>query len=240
MAEDVTTEEEKVEPTQEEKENVLKGLTEEQVTALLEKARKEEKDKLYPQLDEFKTSLKEVQEALRAEKEEKERIRKEAEETAEAERQAKLSADDRQLEVLKRLEEQLNAEREERKKLAESLDRKEREATLRAYRERAIAAAGEEIIPELVTGNTEAEIDAAVRNAKARYEELAKKFKVANGEQVRRDLSGGANPGLDALEEEELEKQINAVDQNKYNSDPKYREEVQRLLAHAYQSQGRL
>lgn len=220
-----------------------KGLSQEEVNAAVEKARQQEKDKLYPQLEEMRSALKEMQDALRVEREEKEKVRKEAEDKAEADRVAKLSADDRQIEVLRRLEEQLNAERDERRKLVDTLETQRREDTLKAYRERAIAAAGDSILPELgelVQGNTETEIDIAINNAKTRTAEIVKRFKETRGQGVRDALGGVANPGTAALEEQELSETLSQVDTERYLKDPDYREKVQDELASAYSRTGRL
>lgn len=218
------------------------GLSEADVQKRVEMARQQEKDKLYPQLEEMRTALKEVQDALRAEREEKVNARTEAERKAEEERVAKLSADDRQLEVLRRLEEQLTVEREERRKLAETMESQRRADALKTYRDRALLAAGDEILPELaelVSGNTEAEIDNAIRKAKSRSEEIVKRFKETRGEQVRNTLGSVTNPGTAALEEQELSETLSTVDTERYLTDEKYREQVQNELARAYGSSTR-
>lgn len=212
-----------------------KGLSPEEVRAAVEKARKEEKDKLYPQLEALKNSIKDIQEVLRAEREEKEQIKKEAEEAAEKKRLEKLSDSDRHMEALKRIEEQLREEREARIKLEKQGEERDRKQRLANYRAHVLQAAGNEIIEEMVTGNTEAEIDASVTIAKARYAEIAERFRQERGKKVRSDLGRtSANPDTDALEEHEYNERLNDVDRDKYMRDPEYRKMIQNELATAY------
>lgn len=218
-----------------------KGATPEEVAAAVEKARKEEKDKLYPQIEALKTGLKEVQDMLREEREEKARLKKEAEEEAERQRKAKLSESDRHTEALQRIEEQLKEEREARLRLEEDQRKRDREARLEQYRQTAIQAAGDEIIPDLVRGNTEAEIDAAVLIAKARYAEFAERFKQEAGDRTRRNMPRTTNPDTAALEEQELSEQLNAVDVERYRTDEKYQDQIKAEIARAYgQAAGRI
>lgn len=210
------------------------GLSEEEVREKVERVRKEEKDKLYPQIEEVKTALKEVQATLRAEREEKEKIKREAAEKAEAERQAKMSETDKTKEVLIRLEEQLNEERAERVRFEQRLAESQRQDELRRYREQVLRAAGDEIIPDLVRGTSETEIDESVKLAKARYEEYMEKIKEQVSRKVKRTLGHTTNPDIEALEEEELEQTLAEVDKDKYMKDPVYREKVKNELASAY------
>lgn len=60
-----------------------------------------------------------------------------------------------------------------------------------AYRERALRDAGQEIIPELVTGTNEVEIDTALDSAKAVYKRIQAEFAAKYGRQLPgNDLSG--------------------------------------------------
>lgn len=215
-------------------EAAAQGASAEEVKAAVEKARKEEKDKLYPQITELKESIKEMQEYLRQEREEKEQIKADAEAEKERRRQEKLSDSEKTLEAIRKLEEKLTEEREERRKLDERWEAEKRKNGLEAYRQLAIQAAGNDIIPELVTGNTEEEIDNAVQIAKARYAELAEQFKTKAGTQVRQGMPQSSGPGMEALEEEELHQQLSAVDQDRYLKDEEYRVKIQNELANAY------
>lgn len=213
------------------------GLSEEEVNKRVEAARREEKDKLYGKIEDLTGRVKELQEHIRneqAEKEEKER--KQAEE-AERRRIAKLSDEQKQTEILERIEEQLRAERKAREDLESSLSRKEREEQLAKYRESALRAAGPRIIPELVYGNSEAEIDAAVTRAKARFEEIDKQAREAHGQHVKHSMSGtSTSPGYEALEEQELEERLPNIAGDKYaKMSEEDRERIKDQIASEYQ-----
>lgn len=225
-----------------EQEAQQQGLSEDEVRARVEAARKEEKDKLYSKLEGLTDRVKELQEHIRAEQREKEEEAEKRKEEAERKRQAKLSDDERQTEILARIEEQLKNERESRQALEQSLEKKEREAQLATYRASAIQAAGTRIIPELVYGKSEAEIDNAVTRAKARFEEIEEQFKNEQGHSVRQQMAGtSTSPGYEALEEQELENRLN-IDYDKY-ADPEnedYRSKIKDQLAREYErAQGR-
>lgn len=220
------------------------GLSEEEVNKRVEAARTEEKDKLYPQIEELTKAVKEVQAAFRAEQKEKERIQKEAEEEQERQRQETLTSEDKQKETLARIEEQLKEEREARLRSEAERKTEKRHAELKEYRRNAIQAvtdAGEKLLPELVQGDTEAEIDDSIINAKARYAELAEQFKAELGTSTRGGMPRPTSPSIEALEDEELSEQLNQVDPVKYRTDPDYRDAVQAELANTYaRSQGRV
>lgn len=210
------------------------GLSEEEVQQRVEAARKEEKDKLYPKIEELQNSLKEVQEHFKQEREAKEKAEQEAQARAEKARQAKLSEDEKQSELLKRIEEKLDDERKQRTELEARLASKEREAELRTYRENAIRAAGDRIIPELVYGNSEAEIDVAIGRAKSKYEEIERTLKGERGKEIKDQLGRTTSPGTEAFEEEALLDRLPNVDEDKYLSDPDYRNEIQAQLGREY------
>lgn len=206
---------------------VPKGLSEEEVQKIIEKVRKEEKDKLYPTIEGLKNSVESLKESNEAEKADKERIKKEAEEAEEAARVAKLSDSQRTAETLKKIEERLNQESTERAKFKAEIDRRDQQDKLSRYKAQAIAVAGPEIIEELVSGNSEEEIDKSVAKAKARYEELVGVKKQRDAEQVRNALTS-TSPSTEAFEEEEIrERGLANVDRDKYLVDPDYRAKIQ-------------
>lgn len=221
------------------KEAQNKGLSPEEVQQRIQAARKEEKDKLYPQLEEVKNALKDVQQTLREEREEKERIKQQSEEEAERRRQAKLSDTEKTAEILRNIEEQLREERKAREASEARWETVERQRQLDTYKARALQAAGDEILVELVYGNNEAEIDASIERAKARYKEIADRLKAERSVSVRRGLTS-SNPDTAALEEQELSEQLTAVDQDKYLKDPVYRDKIKAELEREYaKAQGR-
>jgi hypothetical protein len=162
---------------------------EEQFQAAIEKARKEEKEKLYADLKAKEDKIKAL-------------------EAANAEIKTKgANADpekDKQLEVMSSQLIQLNAAlelqtTEAKRKEAESQER-ERLAKLEAYKANKIAQVGAaNLILELVSGTTEAEIDASIASSQAKLAEIIK----AQGLTHRGDGmppvsgagAGGHNPG---------------------------------------------
>jgi hypothetical protein len=129
------------------------------------RARQQEKDKLYPQIEELKSKAARLEELENARAEaEAARLAAEAESArreAEAEMSAKELVEQRTQEIIARLEEESNA-----RKQAEALLIREREyQELLNYRSQRLGEAQEQIIPELVdlvAGNSIAEIDASI------------------------------------------------------------------------------
>lgn len=229
--------EEQVEAAAEEAEAEAReeGVSEEEIQRRVQAARKEEKDKLYPKIEELSNLVKEQQEYIREQKEKQAEEEKKAADAAEKRRLAKLSEEERESEARKKLEEQLKEEREAREALEKRIAEKERATQLEEYRKGALRAAGDRVIPELVVGNSEEEIDAAVETAKAKYEEIENQLREERGQQVREQLSQSTSPDTEALVEEELEQRLSAVDQDKYLKDPEYREKIKNQLEAAYQ-----
>lgn len=143
--------------------------------ALIARARKEEKDKLYPRITQLETEVKEY-------------IKRNnellvASETAKAEvdaMKAKLVAsgkdDSVELAKLKKDLADLTAQYTELQKTipnAEAIEAKYKAIyEVKLYREAKLREAGTTIIPELVSGETKEEIDASIEKAKARYAEI--------------------------------------------------------------------
>lgn len=214
------------------KEAQAQGLSEDEVKKRVESARKEEKDKLYPQLEALKESMKEIQETLRQEREEKERIQQDAKAREDEQRRASLSSEDRLTEALTKLEEKLSQEQEQREKLQSEIKQSQVEARLATYRAQVIEAANGEIIPDLVRGQSETEIDRAADIAKARYTELVEQVKAKND--PRNVTRRATSPNTEALEEEALTETLQTVDQARYRNDPEYRDKIKNELAGAY------
>lgn len=218
-------------------EGLEQGLSENEIKKLIQAARSEEKDKLYPQIQELKGLVKEQQEYIRAEKDRQEKAAQEDEDKKEARRLAKLSEEDRLAEKFNRLEEQLKQEREERQSLEAERTKEQRKRDLASYREAALRVAGDKIIPEMVYGDSETEIDNAIVKATQKYEELEQRLRSERGQKVKNSLSGSASPGMEALEEDELEGQIPSIDSDKYETSEDYRNKIKNQIALAYQRQ---
>ena len=143
----------------------------------VEKARQQEKDKLYPQLDDLKSSVAELRQDRERRIELEQEVEKRTAAEAEAARQAELTWQQRIEEQTAGIAAQLTTEREERKR-EQALFEKEREFSgLQTYRAEALAAAGDTVYPHLqenVVGNSREEIDAALTRAQTQTTEIVK------------------------------------------------------------------
>lgn len=158
----------------------------------VEKAREQEKSKLYPQIE----SLKEELAALRREKDEREaeeaRLRAEAE--AEAKRLREEEMDVRELLRSKEQEwsERLEQERLERERAIALLDQERHYQELMAYRQQRLEAERDNIMPELidlVDGGSAEEIEASINSLKDRTSRILESAQQAMTS-ARRDMAG--------------------------------------------------
>lgn len=138
------------------------------VTKLIEKARKEEKDKLYPRLSKLEASLQERDTAI----EDLKRKIEEKEQALKAKDDASLSEQDKLRKQIDELSVKLTDVVEDRKSEKEKAEKEKQRLTLEAFKANKIREAGTDIIPELVEGNTEEEIVAAVEKAKVKYKQI--------------------------------------------------------------------
>jgi hypothetical protein len=147
---------------------VIKVNSSEDITKLLEKVRTEEKKKLYPQVEHFKKqseTLQQTNELLTAKL-------KELEEGNEKVKKEKMTDSEKIQAQLAELSKQNEMLKVQQTALIEESRRAIEEEKLSAYAARAIASAGGELIPELVFGNSETEIDTAIIASKQRYLEI--------------------------------------------------------------------
>jgi hypothetical protein len=170
--------------------------TEDEVRERLNQARSEEREKLYPARSQEQQELAD----LRAWKTEQERLRQEheaeqqrlAEETRRQSEQEELSSK----ELIARREAELRAEMEQQRayfdaELAREKALREKEAEfsqLVQYRERAISANIEHILPELVdyiSGTSQQEIDTSIQQAIERTQSVLQNFRAVGQEQGR-------------------------------------------------------
>ena len=179
----------------------------------IERARQEEKDKVYQRLEQerrqresFEAEVAQYREREeQRQKDEAERQRQadeEARKQAEAEMSAKQLLEERERDWNKRFEDsqasfeerlnQINQEREAERALLE----KERElSALQAYAQQRVAEENDNIAPQLrdfVTGNTQEEIDASIESIKAKSAELAEAAQ--NAFQQARSRMPGVSP----------------------------------------------
>lgn len=159
-----------------------------EIKALMQKVREQEKNKLYPKLDELKKKLAEsdqqIAELKAAKGEAETRLQESGKKKSE-----ELTSLDGQLKKLESEFTQFKTSVEEEKK---TLAERARQAELAAYKMSKIQEIGQGIIPELVTGNTEEEIDATVIFAKQKYDELA--ASIMADEQMRKSGQQGIKP----------------------------------------------
>ena len=191
----------------------------------IEQARKEERDKLYPQRDKQKEHLEtltaevtELRKAEAARAKEAERIAREADKAKQAKLDAEKSAKEllaereqswqQKLEDLQKAQDAKMAEIAQAQQVQQAYWEKEREvAQLALYARDRVADEKDNIAPELtdlITGNTPEEIDASVEDMKARTARIVEGMRQAQGA-ARAGMPGIApsagataiTPGLD-------------------------------------------
>jgi len=214
-----------------------KGYTEED----LAKVRSQEKDKLYPQIEKLKSELEEIKQMREAEL-----AAKQAEKEAQdVEERARLEADLDVRELLKKKEtewsEQLERERQERERAFALLEREKTFAEIQNFRQQRLEEEREAIIPELldlVTGNTQDEINTSIESLKDRSTRILESAQQAM-QSARKEMTGSrvtAPPTgpLDINSEQRnfTADEISAMPMNEY---AKYR---QRLLSPKAQGKG--
>jgi hypothetical protein len=158
----------------------------------LAKVRSQEKEKLYPQIENLKEELL----SIKKEKEE-EASRRSAEAEAEALRlkeakESELDAKSYAELKTKELQEQLERERNERERAFALLEREKTFADLQAYRQELLEQERENIIPELVdliAGNTRDEVQQSVDGLKARSAKILESAQSAL-QNARKEMKG--------------------------------------------------
>lgn len=165
----------------------------------LARARAQEKDKLYPQIDKLKDELNQLKQR-EAEREAEEAKRKEERRKRDAElAKKKKEEEEAELEVrqlLQKKEEewqaQLEAERLEREKAFALLDQERRFQSLQNYRQTRLEQERENIIPELIDliqGNDENEIEQSISALKEKSAKIFDSVATAS-QQTRKDMVG--------------------------------------------------
>lgn len=208
------------------------GLSEEDVNKRIEAARKQEKDKLYGEIQSLKTLVKQLTDKASAEEAAKKAAADEAARVAEEQRQAKLTADERLREQMTAFEHRMAEETKRREELEQALQRKEREAELAELRAKAVREAGDDVIPELIRGNSPEEIHQSIAYAKSRYQELfaastarAEGTRANNVRSNMPGVTGGNSEELDAAELQASIANIN-IDMKRYAKDQTYKAEM--------------
>lgn len=184
--------------------------------AEVETFRRQEKEKLYPRIEEMQKTVQQLQ----AERDERiaaeEAARKAAEE--EARKKAEEEMDVRQLlqQTRAEFEAELAKTREEAA-TAQALLQRERELQeLQAYRQAAIAANQEHLVPEIVdyiSGSSREEIDASIQGAIERSGRMIQSV-AAVAQQQYRAMPGPrvTQPGIGPMEEQQEQRALTAAD----------------------------
>ncbi|MEU5425183.1 hypothetical protein AB0H73_06195 [Streptomyces olivoreticuli] len=170
----------------------------------LNRVRSEVKEQLYSRLSTQEETLKQLQEELatqraarEAEEQAKAEIMKKAEEEAEAKRKAELSAKALVEEQRTEFEARLAAIEEQRQKEAELYAKERAWQELQRYKSQAVAAAQNEIAPELldlIGGEDQATIDASIAAMKEKSAAIAASVQQAQT-QARANMRGTAPTG---------------------------------------------
>jgi hypothetical protein len=184
------------------------------------KARQQEKDKVYPVIENLKKEV----EALRKEKDqevaqrEAEIAEKEAALAAKRKLEEESSMDVRELLEKKDAEwrEQLEHERQERERTFALLEKEKSFADLQNYRTERLESERDNIMPELldlVTGNTREELDASIESLKERSTRIFESAQ-ANLQNARREMTGtrATLPPAGPLETNSEQTQFTAAD----------------------------
>ena len=181
------------------------------VAEAIQKARAQEKAKLYPQVEKLQEEIA----SLRSEKHEREakdaerkaqRAAREAQAAVERKKQEESELEVRDLLAKKEEEwaEKLNSERQEREKAFALLEREREFQELSAYRQQRLEAERENIIPELVdliSGNTRDEIEQSIAGLKERsakiFDSVAQVAQQSRKEMVGTRITSPASGPLD-------------------------------------------
>ena len=186
----------------------------------LAKVRTQEKDKLYPIVEQLKSEVA----SLKKDKEEK-AARKAAEEAdklvKKAEKQKEKLEEDLDAKKLIKLkeaewQEQLERERQERERAFALLEREKQYADLQSYRQQLVEQERENIIPDLldlIAGNTREEVQASVEGLKARSERILESAQSAM-QNARKEMRGASTnaPTAGPLETNMESRQFTAAD----------------------------
>jgi hypothetical protein len=169
------------------------------VAEAIQKARAQEKAKLYPQMEKLQEELA----LLRSKEQEREtkdaerkaaRASREAEAAAERKKQEESELEVRELLAKKEKEwqSQIEAERAEREKAFALLEREREFQDLQQYRNARLEQERENIVPELIdliSGNNKDEIEASVADLKARSAKIFESVAAAS-QQTRKEMVG--------------------------------------------------
>lgn len=144
---------------------------------LIAKARKEERDKLYPELNKYKEKVNNLMLVIAERDSEIADLKKELEEVKKENGKLKkdLESGTKTNKTISELTTTISVLERQLEELQAKYDADVTALKLEAFKKEKIAEAGGELIPELVTGNSEEEIIASIELAKQRYQEIIQK-----------------------------------------------------------------
>ena len=144
---------------------------------LIAKARKEERDKLYPELNKYKEKVNNLMLVIAERDSEIADLKKELEEVKKENGKLKkdLESGTKTNKTISELTATISVLERQLEELQAKYDADVTALKLEAFKKEKIAEAGGELIPELVTGNSEEEIIASIELAKQLYQEIIQK-----------------------------------------------------------------
>jgi hypothetical protein len=202
----------------------------------IERARQQEKEKLYPRLEELGNELKTLKQERDAEAAERQRLAEEREQEIKAKEESEMEIRD----LLSRREAEFNAQISEINQRYET-DRAvfERERTImqaREYRQARIEQEGEFILPELrdlIRGDTPDEVDASIAEMRARSEAIFENMRAAVEPQPFRGAAMPSVPPVGPMEQLPSYEQLTPEDIRTMSMDDykRYREHLLRATS---------
>ena len=205
--ENAPTQNEEVQPAVEQTSETTEKFTKDDLIEAVEKARQQEKDKLYSRLSdmdkksqEYSKSLEETNTLLKSLVAERDEAKAQLDKKA----QDELTVEERVAQRLQALEAKEAEMQRQLEQVAEQAALRVRESELKLFRANAIAESNL-TLTELVRGNTEDEITESIKLAKAREDSIFKKAK----EQARNELSQNLpkpapTPAVQTTQEQQL------------------------------------
>ena len=175
-----------------------------QVKDFIQKVRKQEKDKLYAEIEKRDAKIRELEEVVKGYKEQLK-----AKDSSFNETQVELEA------LVKNLQASVEALKEEN-----------RQKALELFKAEKLRDVGDEIILDLVGGDSEEEIEQSIEYAKAKYQEIAERLMSAKKAKEREDVPKATSPKQTSINQLTPE-QIAKMSPSEW---AKYREEVKKQM----------
>jgi DNA repair exonuclease SbcCD ATPase subunit len=208
----------------------------------IERARQQEKEKLYPRIDEMQQQLRQLAEERQAEQAERTRLAEEAEALRRAEEEKDMEIKD----LMARRESEFQAQIDQLNQRYET-DRAvfERERTLheaQQYRLQRIEQESEFILPELrdlIRGDTPEQVDASIEEMKLRSEAIFNNMTAAQQPQPFRGVAMPSVPPVGPMEQMPSYESLSAEDIRTMSMDDYKRHREQLLRASSQQRRGR-